>query len=273
VNILVIGAAGYLGSHVVEALLGSGHDVTALQRPGGRPVPDRCRAVPGDLADPATVTRAATGFDRVIDVSVRVGEDGGLAAMEALLAAGSPVIYTTGTSVLGATRGDEDRPADEDSPAAPHPAVAGREVLERLVLDAGGWVVRPGLVYGGGGGLVENLMRPMALERRTGVYIGEPGVRWPAVHVADLALLYLAVVERAPAATVWHGVTETIRLDAIAAALGGGSAVSWPLPEATAALGPRAALYAMDQSISAARTRRDLGWTPAHTSLLAYLAT
>jgi hypothetical protein len=39
------------------------------------------------------------------------------------------------------------------------------------------------------------------------------------VHVDDLAALYLAVATQAAPGTVWHGVSETIRLDAIAAAL------------------------------------------------------
>ncbi|HEY8473767.1 MAG TPA: NAD-dependent epimerase/dehydratase family protein [Natronosporangium sp.] len=265
-NILVIGATGYIGSHVAAALAGAGHTVAALQRPGGQPVPTGYRPVVGDLADPATLVKAAAGFDRVIHAGPLLDHDADRAAVDALLAAGSPLVYTTGASVLGAGRQDEDSPPDS------HPTTAWRPAAERRVLDTGGWVVRPGLVYGNGGGLVHGLLARKAAERGTGVYIGEPGVRWPVVHVEDLAQLFVAVVEHAPPGTIWHGIAETARLDAIAAALGNGSATSWPLPEAIAELGQLADLFTRDQVVSAAKTRRELGWTPRHTSIVEHLA-
>jgi nucleoside-diphosphate-sugar epimerase len=145
---------------------------------------------------------------------------------------------------------------------------ASRPEIERRVLAAGGWVIRPGMVHGNGGGLVHGLLTTKAAERGTGVYIGEPGVRWPVVHVEDLAALYLAVATRAAPGTVWHGIGETVRLDAIAAALGGGTATSWPLADAQVELGPLADLFTRDQDVSAAKTREALGWTPVHTSII-----
>lgn len=183
-----------------------------------------------------------------------------------LLAAGSPVIYTTGAAVLGEGTGDE------DSIPAPHPVSAARPEIERRVLSAGGWIIRPGLVYGGGKeGLVHGLLTAKAAARGVGVYIGPPGVRWPVVHVDDLADLYLAVATGAPAGTIWHGISETARLDAIAAALGNGKATSWALVDATEELGLLADLFTRDQDISSARTREELLWTPAHTSIVKYL--
>jgi nucleoside-diphosphate-sugar epimerase len=186
-------------------------------------------------------------------------------AVRALLSAGTPLLFTTGTAVLGSA------PADEDSGPDPHPIAANRPPLERLVLAADGRVIRPGMVYGHGRGLVHELLAAQAAERGHGVYIGPPGVRWPVVHVDDLAALYVAVIERAPAGTVWHGVGETVRLDAIAAALGGGRAKSWPAAEAAVSLGPLADLFTRDQQVTATKTRQRLGWEPVHTSILAYL--
>jgi nucleoside-diphosphate-sugar epimerase len=88
------------------------------------------------------------------------------------------------------------------------------------------------------------------------------------VHVGDLAALYLAVATRAAPGTTWHGVSETVRLDAIAAALGGGAAVSWPASEARAELGLLADLFTRDQEVSSAKTRAGLDWTPARTSII-----
>jgi len=127
------------------------------------------------------------------------------------------------------------------------------------------------MVYGDDGGLVHGLLTAKAAERGTGVYIGPPGTRWPVVHVGDLAALYLAVATRAAPGTTWHGVSETVRLDAIATALGGGAAVSWPASEARAELGLLADLFTRDQDVSSGKTRAVLDWTPARTSIIKYL--
>src|SRR5204862_7623018 len=129
------------------------------------------------------------------------------AGAEALLGPDSPLSSPPAAPVLGAGAPDEDSPAD------PHPVAAGRPAIEQRVLRAGGWVIRPGMVYGDGGGLVHGLLTSKAAERGTGVYIGPPGTRWPVVHVHDLAALYLAVATRAAPGTIWHGTSETVRLD------------------------------------------------------------
>src|SRR5215468_10526552 len=264
-KILIIGASGYIGSHVAAAFADAGHDVSALHRPGGAPLPRQYTAVTGDLAEPGSLTAAATGYDRVVHAGAPSDDRTDRAGAEALLASGSPLLYTTGAAVLGAGAQDEDSPAD------PHPLVAGRPAIEQRVLRAGGWVIRPGMVYGDGGGLVHGLLAARAAEHRTGVYIGPPGTRWPVVHVDDLATPYLAVATRAAPGTIWHGVSETIRLDAIATALGGGTAVSWPVPEASRELGLLADLFTRDQDVSSAKTRAVLDWTPARTSIIKYL--
>jgi hypothetical protein len=81
------------------------------------------------------------------------------------------------------------------------------------------------------------------------------------------------VATRAAPGTIWHGISETARLDAIAGALGGGTAASWPTAEASAELGLLADLFTRDQDVSAAKTRAELGWTPAHTSIIQDLTT
>ena len=264
-KILIIGASGYIGSHVAAVSAGAGHQVSALHRPGGAPLPRQYTAVTGDLAEPGSLTAAAAGYDRVIHAGPPIEDDTDRAGAEALLASGSPLLYTTGAAVLGAGAQDEDSPAD------PHPIAAGRPAIEQSVLRSGGWVIRPGMVYGDGGGLVHGLLTAIAAERGTGVYIGPPGTRWPVVHVDDLAALYLAVATRAAPSTIWHGVSETIRLDAIATALGGGAAVSWPVSEARAELGLLADLFTRDQDVSSGKTRAVLDWTPARTSIIKYL--
>lgn len=52
-RVLVTGAGGYIGRHVVRALLERGHEVTATVRPGSRAdVDSRARVVAADVLDP-----------------------------------------------------------------------------------------------------------------------------------------------------------------------------------------------------------------------------
>jgi nucleoside-diphosphate-sugar epimerase len=266
-KVLVIGATGFTGSVVAAAFARAGHEVGALQRPGGRPVPSAYRAVPGDLADPASLIAAATGFDLVLHVGAILSEEIDVPAVDALLAGGVPLIYTSSVDTLGPGF------VTEDSLPDPHPVVGWRDVVERRVLAAGGRMIRPGLIYGEGGGVVVDMLTPLAARVGAGVYIGEPGVRWAAVHVEDLAELFLLVAELAPPASVWHAVTETVTVDAIAAAMGNGTAVSWPEDdEPPFEIAVIAGLFRYDQDVSAEKTRQKLGWRPVHTSLIEYLA-
>jgi len=52
-NILVVGGAGYIGSHMVKMLVKAGHDVTVLDNlsTGFRALAQYGRLVIGDLAD------------------------------------------------------------------------------------------------------------------------------------------------------------------------------------------------------------------------------
>jgi nucleoside-diphosphate-sugar epimerase len=263
-RILVIGATGYIGSRAAAALAAAGHDIAALRRPDGRPLPKGYENVAGDMLDPPSLTGAAAGFDLVVHAGAPLG-DADLPGADALVARGSPLLYTTGAAVLGSGW------SDEDSPPNPHPLAAVRPEIERRLLAAGGRVIRPGMVYGTPDAPIPALLATKAAERGAGIYIGPAGVRWPVVHGDDLATLYVAVAERAPAATIWHGVSETARLDEVAAVLGGGTAVSWPLEEATKELGPLADLVTREQDVSSTKTQARLGWTPRHTSIVADL--
>ena len=67
-KILVIGATGAIGSAVVRAALGAGHEVTAFVRSPDKLGDLRSRAsvVEGDLADPASLATAVPGHEAVI---------------------------------------------------------------------------------------------------------------------------------------------------------------------------------------------------------------
>lgn len=62
-SVLVVGGAGYVGSHMAKLLLAKGHDVTVLDNlsRGHRDAAQSARFVPADLLDPASLAGAFAG--------------------------------------------------------------------------------------------------------------------------------------------------------------------------------------------------------------------
>ena len=121
-----------------------------------------------------------------------------------LLDAGTPLVFTSGVWVYGSAPPGE--VLDEDSEPDPVRIYAWRPALEREVLDAGGIVIRPGMVYGRGGGPM-NQFAEMADEHGVPRHVGDGRNHWSIVHVDDLADLYRILVEDAPAGTLVNGIT------------------------------------------------------------------
>ncbi|GAA2284609.1 NAD-dependent epimerase/dehydratase family protein [Nonomuraea roseoviolacea subsp. roseoviolacea] len=282
-RILIVGARGYLGSAVSERLSAAGHQVVALVRsadPEGR-YEQRI----GDLTDPASLTAAVTpDIDAVINLATPTGDaDTDAAAVTALTAplrgTGRAFVYTSGVWVLGATGSAT---ADEETPTDPIAIVGYRPGIERQVLDTAedgvrATVLRPGIVYGRGGG-IPALLVGLARRNSAPTVVEDPAVRWPMVHVDDLADLFAKVVEQAPAGTLWHGVSEPavpVRELAVAAAQAAGVAGEpkvWPLEEARKELGELFAdALALDQSVGGEAARDRLGWEPRHPEAAADL--
>jgi len=78
-RVLVTGGAGFVGSHVVDLLVGGGHDVVVLDslaaHPDGPPpwLHRDVELVRGDVCDPDAWLRAARGADAVCHQAARVG--------------------------------------------------------------------------------------------------------------------------------------------------------------------------------------------------------
>jgi dTDP-L-rhamnose 4-epimerase len=101
-HVLVTGAAGFIGSHVADALLTAGHEVRGLdsltpavhdQRPGYWP--DDAELVVGDVRDPRAAGRALQGVDVVCHQAALVGVRAELTDVPAYCDAN-----VTGTAVL-----------------------------------------------------------------------------------------------------------------------------------------------------------------------------
>ena len=274
-RVLLIGAGGYLGTAAAERLTAAGHQVVALVRDGAASASPYERRV-GDLTDPASLTAAVTDdIDAVIHAATPTGDAAvDAAAVDALTAplCGTlrAFIYTSGVWVLGATG---DTAATEDSPTNAIPIVGYRPRIEEQVLATSddrvrATVLRPGIIHGRGGG-IPAMMVDWARKAGAGRVVGDLPVRWPMVHVDDLAELYVLVLEQAAAGTIWHGVAQpAVRIRDLAAAAGTAAGVSdeprvWPVEEARAELGEAFAdALALDQNVTGHHAHTRLGWHP-----------
>jgi nucleoside-diphosphate-sugar epimerase len=279
VKIFLTGGSGYIGQATIAELIRRGHPVEALARSerSAKTVADAgAVSVRGTLADLDVLNHAAARADGVIHLAQASSADEVVAAATAMqdgVGAGT-YVHTGGSWVYGDTDGVQ----DETAPWNPPGAVAWLKPVEDAVLaraaDGGRPViVQPGLIYGRGNGLInEFYIKP---GKRSGAirYIGDGANRWALVHVDDVASLYVAALS-AKAGSVYLGVGDvcpTAKEVAEAAARGAGldgRTVSITLEQARADMGPIADAFALDQCLSSAKARRELGWAPTHADPL-----
>ncbi|WP_030683109.1 SgcJ/EcaC family oxidoreductase [Streptomyces sp. NRRL B-1347] len=286
-KVLLTGASGYIGSAVTEHLVAAGHQVVALVRDAEAQSGRAWHAqVVGDTADPASLAGAVTpDIEAVIHLAPPSGDaDVDTAVIEALATplrgTGRPFVYTSGVWVLGATGAAQE--VGEETPTNPIGLVGYRPQIEQRVLAEAAEgvraaVVRPAIAYGRGGGIPAILV-DRARQQGVPEYYGDEDVRWPTVHVDDLAELFVIAVERAEAGTVWHGVGDSaVAVRDIARAAGraaGVLAVPHPVPveQVTDVFGALFAdALALDQSVSGAAARATLGWQPTRPGVVAEL--
>jgi nucleoside-diphosphate-sugar epimerase len=89
---LVTGAAGFIGSHVVERLVEAGHSVRGMVRTAAQEATVRnlgAEPVRGDVTQPATLRAAANGMDTVIHAAARVTDWGEWPAFESATVRGT----------------------------------------------------------------------------------------------------------------------------------------------------------------------------------------
>jgi nucleoside-diphosphate-sugar epimerase len=105
-----------------------------------------------------------------------------------------------------------------------------------------------------------------------GAYVGEGTNRWAAVHRSDVARLVRLAIERAPAGSVLHGVSEEgVALRDLADAISRRYRLQLTAispEEATARFGFLAPIVALDMPASSAITRDLLGWQPTGPTLI-----
>ena len=206
-KVLVTGATGFIGRHLLAMLVERGDEVRILARPGEDVkwlAQTGVEVYWGDLSDRVSLEAAVDGVDRVLHCAARTGPWGPQAEYEianvqglktlvdtALAAGVQRIVHVSSITVHGV---DVHGTADETTPlrGGPDPysrsKVAGERLLQQMIRDKGAplTIVRPGLVYGprdtGSFGRFATL-----IEQGKMVVIGPGNNHLPLIYVTDVA--------------------------------------------------------------------------------------
>lgn len=281
-HVFILGGTGSIGSPIVRELIERGHEVWALARSEASAAKLReggATAMAGDIAAPERWTTRLPHIDAVIHAACDFESE--MAAIDArLLDALLPALaaqpkkprflYTGGCWLFGATGDDV---ATEATPFRPVPAFAWMVPQLTRILgsrEVDGIVIHPAMVYTPDGGVFRRFARD-ALARDAVRVVGSEQVRWPLVHGEDLASLYVLALEHAPARSSYIGAAiDGLGVGCIARAFARRFHTNQQEPQIISAdaiaaeLGEWARGYALDQLLSGAKARRELGWQPGH---------
>jgi UDP-glucose 4-epimerase len=286
VRAVVTGGAGFIGSHVVEALLARGDEVHVLDdlSTGSREkLPDGAELYEGDIRSDsrAVVERArpdvvfhlaaqadvGTSVERP-DFDAEVNVVGTVQVLEAARAAGAKVVFS---STGGAIYGECDGPAAEDAPRRPISPygiskLAGEEYLSgwNRLYETGHVALRFANVYGPRqepsleGGVVSIFLERLAAGERAAIF-GDGSQTRDFVYVGDVVrAVLLAVEHEGGVLNVSTGVeTSVLELHRLCARVAGSDAE----PKLTEARAGDVLRSVVDPS----RAERELGWRPERT--------
>ena len=286
-RVFVTGASGHIASAVIPELLAHGHQVVGLARSDASAA--KVAAVGaevrrGDLTDLEGLTAAAREADGVIHLAFDHGlmitgqmqeaAEADLNAVKALAdgltGTGKPLVGTSGVLML-ASAGSRERPGTEDDTLPGGYRIDG----ENFTIGLAEQGVRCSIVRLAPmvhSDLDKHGFTPVligcARENGFAAYIGEGANRWPAAHTRDAGTLYRLALEKAPAGSRLHGVTDTgipfkTIAETIAAELGV-EARSVTADEAPKYLSFLAGFAGLDAPVENAKTRAVLGWEPTH---------
>lgn len=289
-KVFVTGASGFVGSAIVQELLGAGHRVLGLARTDSA-AEKLLRAGAGvhrgNLDDLESMAAGAAECDAVIHTAFNHDFTRFKANCEddrkvisalggALAGSGRPLVVTSGVGLLNYGRlvTEDDTPAGSDTT----PRAASEEAAAAAAVQGvNAYIVRlPPTVHGAGDHGFVPVIIQTAKEKGRSVYMGEGGNRWPAVHRFDAAVLYRLIVEKQPDQKIFHAVAEEgIPFRQIAEAVGNGLHLPVAAEDAVGAeahFGWFKHFAMFDCPASSERTRRTLGWQPVHPTLSEDLA-
>jgi nucleoside-diphosphate-sugar epimerase len=294
-RVFVTGATGFIGTAIVQELIGAGHQVSGLARSDAsaqKLIYAGAEVHRGDLEDLDSLRSGAASADGVIHAGfihdfTRFGEvcqvdQTAIETIgEVLAGSGRPFVVTSGTALVSPGRLATEDIKPPVNPAWPRASEQGADAV--AALGTGTSVIRLSpSVHGNDDkhGFIPILVN-IAREKGVSAYVGEGLNRWNAVHRLDAAHLFrLALEHVAPGepglATRYHAAAEeAITVKAIAEAIG--KQLNIPVvsvtPEAAAEhFGWFSHMAAVDCPASSQWTQQQLNWQPSQPALLADIA-
>lgn len=279
-KVLVLGATGYVGSHVAKHLLDSGYAVSGLAR---RPAAaDKLRAagiqpIPGDLDDVSSSVALLQNTDIVVfcpQLALQIEHTLVRVMLEVLEGSGKTFIFTSGTGVLSQrTDGawSEDTFAEDDA-FVPSKYVGFRCETEKMVRSAASrgvkaMVIRPPLIWGNGFNNVIRAIYHSAKKTGAVCYLGAGLNLYSNVHVDDLAEVFRLMIEKGSPGALYHAVSGEANYRSMAECAARSLGVetrSVEYAQAKELWGDFLTLiaFAMCSRSRCPRTRFELGWRP-----------
>lgn len=285
-RVFITGASGYIGHAVARAFRDKGHTVYGLVRTKENAdllSLDEIWPIIGEMEKPETYApilndvevvvhcafeNSAHGIERektFIDHVLNKFSRGNLS---------HTFIYTSGIWVYGSTG---HRVVDESNALNPIDLVKWRPEHEQKVLKSTSpilktVVIRPGIVYGGVGGLTNLFFT--SIQNGSVRLIGEGHNHWAMIHVRDLAAAYVAAAEKEISNVIFNVVDDASpTMQEIVNAIANSAGISRQVrsiseKEAEELFGPVTQGLLIDQQVNNARVKRLLGWHIHHSSFI-----
>jgi nucleoside-diphosphate-sugar epimerase len=274
-TILVTGATGFTGRHLVRRLVEDGHHVRALVRARGdlAALPNATEVVRGDLRHPDVIERAVHGTDVVFHLAAAFRQ-ARLSDAEYL----AVNVHATGALVRAAARAGVRRfvhcstggvhghvafpPATEDAPLEPgdwyqETKRRGEQVARSLATEGGLalTIARPTGIYGPGDRRILKVFRSVARGRF--VMVGAGSVHYHLTHIDDIidGLLRCAWVQQAEGRTYLLAGPESVSIDELVRRIA--EACGARAPRLRIPLGPVRLAATLCEQVC-----RPLGWEP-----------
>lgn len=279
-HVFITGATGWVGSAVVQELIGAGHQVTGLTRSKEKAeqlAALGAKVVQTTLDDLDTLRAVASTADAVIHTAFNHDFSRFLESCEedcrviealgsALEGSSRPLLVTSGLSGLARGASETDLP----NPGSPRKSEAAARALAERGLRVATVRLAPSVHGLGDHGFVPILIRT-AKQKGVSAYVGEGQNCWAGVYRLDAARVYRLALEQGVTQSVYHAVAdEAVPFKAIAELIG--SRLDLPVEARDRDhFGWFSNMAGGDMSVSSTQTRQLLGWKPEGPGLLADL--